>query len=160
MFWIIQEFWAAIFSPQTLASFVYTRFSHMLRQIAHLLRASVSYQHVRKYCVLVARQVVRQLPSCERKPFVRWRYVTTTTKMPCHYPLSINTRIMDKHSCVVVTWRHRTPSCKCPIVRQDQWALYISGKRSSGHRVNPNMAARYVSFSHPTRSYPVYMHVT
>ena len=38
MFWIIQKFWAAIFSPQTPASFVYTRF--MFRQIAHLLIAA------------------------------------------------------------------------------------------------------------------------
>ena len=38
-----------------------------------------------------------------------------------------------------------------------QWALYISGVRSSGHRVKPNMAAMealsYVGFNPPTRSF-------
>ena len=42
-------------------------------------------------------------------------------------------------------------------IRLDQWALYISGVRSSGHRVKPNMAAMealsYVGFSPPTRSF-------
>ena len=29
---------------------------------------------------------------------VRWRYMTTTTRMLCQYPLSISTRMLGKHS--------------------------------------------------------------
>ena len=60
-------------------------------------------------------------------PFARWRWMTTATRMLCQYPSA------------------------------NQWALYISGVRSSCHRAKPSMAANgalsYVSLSLPTRSF-------
>ena len=43
---------------------------------------------------------------------VRWRYVTTTTRMLCQHPSANRYRILAKHSgcCVQITW-----SCKWPI---------------------------------------------
>ena len=49
------------------------------------------------------------------------------------------------------------PIILCKYAYWTQWALYISGVRSSGHRVKPNMAAlevqSYVGFSPPARSF-------